>query len=84
MICKPHGMMNDDGTCPYCSIFELEQQLAELRETLKVAKDLAEFWINRTDTRGMGETDYEIWLAIGHHSKSMGKINAALLPEEGK
>jgi len=28
MICEPHGMMNDDGKCPYCRIAELEAQLA--------------------------------------------------------
>ena len=33
-ICKPHGMMNDDGTCPYCLIYELQADNKALREEL--------------------------------------------------
>jgi hypothetical protein len=64
-------------------IAKLKAENKVLREALKTAKDLAEYWINRTDTCGMGKTDYELWLATGHQSASMAKINEALL-EHGK
>ena len=39
MMCKPHGMMNDNGTCPYCRIAELEAENANLREAAQAVVD---------------------------------------------
>ena len=38
MICKPHGMMNDDGKCPWCRIAELEAENKTLRGDLEITE----------------------------------------------
>ena len=61
-----------------------DADIERLREALKAAKDLAEYWINRECTLNYSEQDYTAWLALGHQSRSMEKIRAALAGEEGK
>lgn len=47
------------------------EQNEKLRALLKGMIDLAEFWINREDTRGKSESEYRTWLALGHHSNAL-------------
>jgi hypothetical protein len=44
---------------------------AELVELLRGVIDLAGYWINRTDTRGMSKADYMSWVSLGHESKAL-------------
>jgi|AACY02.14.fsa_nt_gi hypothetical protein len=39
MICEPHGMMNDDGKCPYCRIAELEAAAQAYLKAEKLADE---------------------------------------------
>lgn len=71
--------------CPICKssavkdkLGEQEAELVRMREALKKSIDLAEFWINREDTRDYSEGAYRTWLALGHQSKTMMEIKAAL------
>ncbi len=64
----------------------LRAELAEARrgaEALRIvlAKmiDLAEFWINREDTRNKSDEEYRIWLALGHRSNSLQAARIALV-----
>lgn len=41
------------------------------RALLQEMVALAEFWINREDTRGKSESEYRTWLALGHHSNAL-------------
>lgn len=47
-------------------------------ELLERVKGTLEYWISRTDTRGMSESDYKSWLALGHQSKAMTELRALL------
>lgn len=57
---------------------ESERQLHEAREALREMKELAEFWINREDRRGMCESAWKTWRALGHGSKAMLRARAVL------
>jgi hypothetical protein len=56
----------------------------ELLEALLGAVELAEYWINREYTRNASESEYQTWLALGHHSDAMKAARAAIAKSEGK
>jgi hypothetical protein len=57
---------------------EARRDLDALREALTKTIDLAEFWINREDTRKMSSEEYRIWLALGHRSNWLQAAKAAI------
>lgn len=61
-----------------------EERCAALVEALTKMVELAEFWINREDTRDISEERYAIWLALGHHSNAMRNARAALAAHKEK
>ena len=36
-LCRQHGMMNDDGTCEWCALAELQAKYDALREAVEDA-----------------------------------------------
>lgn len=55
-----------------------DARIAELEGALRGLIDTAEYWIDREDRRGMSETQYNAWLALGHNSKAMKRAREAL------
>lgn len=62
----------------------LRAEVERLRSVLKRTVDLAEFWITREDTRGLSESEYKTWHALGYGSNAMKDARAALTPAEVK
>ena len=60
-----------------------KKRMAGLEAALRTAKELADFWINQSSKPGMTETEYSVWLALGHQSKAMDAIRVALA-QQGK
>lgn len=60
------------------AIESLQAQLAEALEILQETYLLADWWINRTDLRGMSENDYKTWHALGYSSKAYRSARAFL------
>ncbi len=53
--------------CPLASkLNEADKRIATLEKAAEKYKDIAEFWINKVDTRHMCEQDYKNWLVLGH------------------
>ena len=55
-----------------------EARIKALEDALRGMKELAEFWINREDTRDISKERYEVWLALGHRSKAMERAREVL------
>lgn len=70
--------MSDDAD----ELLDAADEIERLREALKTAKDLAEYWINRECTVNYSQQEYNSWLALGHQSRAMGEIRAALDKKE--
>jgi hypothetical protein len=49
-----------------------------LRDALRDMKDLAEFWINRQERRGMSNYEYRTWHQLGYGSNAMQRARAIL------
>ena len=55
-----------------------EAEVERLRFVLRGTVELAEFWINREDLRGISESEWKTWHALGHGSHAMAAARAAL------
>lgn len=53
-----------------------------LREALANMIDLAEYWFNATDRRGMSESEYKTWHALSYGSNSYRKAREMLKDKE--
>ena len=65
----------------------LEKQRAmieELREALRRALDLSQYWFGREDRRDYSETDYRAWLALGYMSNAYTNGRAVLAKAEAQ
>lgn len=71
--------MRSAGEPDYRALYEQQREIARgLAEALVKLKETCEYWIGAVDTRGMSESEYNTWLALGHHSKSMEMTRQAL------
>ena len=56
----------------------LRAEVEALRLALRKTVDMAEYWINRENRRGMSESDFKTWHALGYGSNAMKAARAAL------
>jgi hypothetical protein len=63
-------------------LIEGADTIDRLRGSLVEIIDLAEYWINQASYRNMSKTDYEVWIALGHHSNAMRKAKTVLKEEK--
>jgi len=57
---------------------QLEAEVERLRALLKSTVDLAEYWINREERRGMSEGEWRTWHSLGYGSNTMISAHALL------
>jgi len=74
--CKNSWLFRHRQDRPF--MHEYQQERNELLGLLRASKELAEFWINRGSAPGMTQTEYNVWLALGHQSNAMNAIRATL------
>lgn len=57
---------------------EAADKIERLHGLLTAMVDLAEYWFNREDRRGMGEQRYRDWHSLGYGSTAYRNARAAL------
>ncbi len=57
---------------------ELEAEVERLRALLKSTVELAEYWINREERKGMSEGEWRTWHSLGYGSNTMISARAEL------
>ncbi len=64
-------------------INRLRAEVEALRQCLKNALDLAEFWILREDRRAMSESEFQTWRNLGYQSNAFLNGRSALRGKDG-